>query len=326
MLNAVFDKSKIIDFFGTDETEKIETLLRRNGLKILNLKPEELMKHVKNSDSRDSFLIIGGHKLFPFYEAENPAGDGDRVVWTDNYYASTDGDPLLPERAIGRLPDGNNPDFLKNQIKKLNTKDTEMESCFGLSAAVWKKASLYVYQVISDEKLLLSPPENHETIEISEDTGKLYFNLHGSDRSNKWYGQGDGRYPVALTPGNVPELNDALLYTEACYGAYTIGKEISQSLALTFLESGVRYFVGSTTIAYGPRKPPPAEADLIGYLFFKEVLSGKSIGESLLEAKHKFFREMIERQGFLDPNDKKTLLQFVLFGNPEGKLRKHLTL
>ncbi len=324
MLNIVWNKKRVEEKYGKEGVKSISKALNKiKKAEIIDTTPEDLSDIVCDSEKLDSFLIVGSHKLFPFYEVDNPTTDGDRIVWTDNFYGSTDDDPLLPERAIGRLPDGGNLDFLIKQIKKIGktkNKCGPRENTFGLSAAVWEDASRNIYRIISDKELLLSPPETTDTIEIDKNTRMLYFNLHGSDKTNKWYGQGSGRYPVALSPVNITKLRDAVVYTEACYGAYTIDKEISESLALTFLEKGTKCFVGSTTVAYGPRVPPPTEADLLASFFFHEILKGNKFGFALLNAKHEFFKKMIDEQGFLDGNDKKTLLQFVLYGNPEDRI------
>ncbi|MCK4420912.1 hypothetical protein KAW48_03860, partial [candidate division WOR-3 bacterium] len=322
MLNIIWNR-KTVKKFKKGWMESIEGALSSiEKARVFDTTPKRLRDIVKDSKGDDSFLIIGGHKLFPFYEVRNPTNDRDRVVWTDNLYGSTDDDPLLPERSIGRLPDGGDLGFLLKKIRSIEEfldNDTFIDTTFGLSAAVWEDASRNIYKIISDRELLLSPPENTKTIKIGEDVDIFYFNLHGSDKSNKWYGQADGRYPIALSPDNIPGLNNAVVFTEACYGAYTIDKGISDSIALTFLKNGVQCFIGSTTVAYGPPIPPPTEADLLTTLFFEKILRGNKFGISLLNAKQEFFRKMMNEQGFLDGDDKKTLLQFVLYGNPEGR-------
>lgn len=320
MLNIIWNKKNTEVRYGNEGAKSLRKVLNKiKDAEVIDTTPEDLSKIVGDSEKDDSFLIVGGNELFPFYEVANPTMDGDRIVWTDNFYGSTDDDPLLPERAVGRLPDGKDLDFLLQQLK--NAKETQdkgvsRETTFGLGAAVWEDASRNIYKIISDKELLLSPPKTTDTIKIEENTEILYFNLHGSDRTNKWYGQGGSRYPIAISPDNIPRLKDAIVFTEACYGAYTIDKEISESLAFTFLEAGARCFVGSTTVAYGPPTPPPTEADLMVNLFFHEILKGSKFGVALLNAKQEFFKIMIAKQGFLDGDDKKTLLQFILYGNP----------
>ena len=88
-------------------------------------------------------------------------------------------------------------------------------------------------------------------------------------------------------------------------------------MSLRFLEhEHVLGFCGSTTIAYGPTKPPSSEADLMVKYFFEYLQRGMRVGESFHNAKLDFARKALRRQGFLDDDDKKTLLQFVLYGDP----------
>jgi hypothetical protein len=44
--------------------------------------------------------------------------------------------------------------------------------------------------------------------------------------------------------------------------------------------------------------------------------SGRTAGEALMQAKVELAKEMDRRQGFLDGEDQKTLISFVLFGDP----------
>jgi hypothetical protein len=45
-----------------------------------------------------------------------------------------------------------------------------------------------------------------------------------------------------------------------------------------------------------------------------------TLGESFKNAKLDFARKVLRRQGFLDDDDQKTLLQFVLYGDPTFRL------
>jgi len=75
-------------------------------------------------------------------------------------------------------------------------------------------------------------------------------------------------------------------------------------------------FVGSTAIAYGPPHPPSREADLLGKYFFQYVEKCIPFGDALKNAKIDFAKKMVRTQGFLDDDDKKTLLEFQLYGDP----------
>ena len=79
--------------------------------------------------------------------------------------------------------------------------------------------------------------------------------------------------------------------------------------------------VGSTCIAYGAVATPLVAADLLGNYFWQQMKGGRTAGEALMLAKIDMAREMIKRQGFLDAEDQKTLLSFVLYGDPLATLK-----
>ena len=215
---------------------------------------------------------------------------------------------------------------IQEHLKKQNNKNNK--SNFGYSAAVWRRSSLAAFRPIGQgHDLLVSPPEASGSFEekliINSSMG--YYNLHGLIDSAEWYGQKDvfdptigPDYPIALKTsdlnnnGNFPKI----IFSEACYGGYVEKKSEDDSIALKFLSIGTPTFVGSTGIAYGSVNTPLIGADLLGYLFFKGVTNGLNVGEALMGAKIEFVREMNKRQGFLDGEDQKTLLSFVLYGDP----------
>ncbi|MEO0142969.1 MAG: C25 family cysteine peptidase [candidate division WOR-3 bacterium] len=271
--------------------------------------------------SVDFLLLLGGDKVVPFFRLPNPCADDDRSVLSDNPYASRDDDFLIPERVCARIPDNRNADFI---IKQLNKSFKMVNKSFGMTAKVWKEASKNVYQQIGDVKdLKISPPitsDKFQSVWLQE-KDFLYFNLHGSDISSNWYGQEGDNYPIALTPKNIVDAS-GVVASEACYGAYIINKSENNAISLRFLsQDDVLCFCGSTTIAYGPPVPPSTEADLLVKYFLEYVKQGITVGEAFKNAKLDFARKMIRRHGFLDDDDQKTLLQFVLYGDPLIRLK-----
>jgi hypothetical protein len=237
-------------------------------------------------------------------------------------------------------------------------------SSFGYSAAVWRRASLSVFRSIGDPNdLLVSPPIHAcdstdaacaetapETNAVSASTCLLmpdsrlaYFNLHGVPDACEWYGQSDPTqpevgpdFPVAIRPQDIKNSGSAprLVFTEACYGANIAGKSIEDAISLKFLASGTHAVIGSTCISYGSLATPLSSADLLGRVFWSLLQEGFTAGESLRRAKIHLTREMHRRQGFLDAEDQKTLISFVLFGDPlalpfhtkiSPKIKSHLS-
>jgi hypothetical protein len=108
-----------------------------------------------------------------------------------------------------------------------------------------------------------------------------------------------------------------VIFTEACYGANILDKaEPDAALALRFLADGACALIGSTKIAYGSIAPPLIGADLLGRQFWENSLSGLSVGEALRRAKVFVAHTMHKRQNFLDGEDQKTLISFLLYGDP----------
>jgi hypothetical protein len=228
--------------------------------------------------------------------------------------------------------------FYKGVSKKL--------SSFGYTAAVWRRASLSVFRPIGNPSdLMVSPPVHAAeipdpvyTIEppppvnnkstnclLMPDTRLAYFNLHGVPDSSEWYGQCDPtlpevgpEYPVAMRPQDIRNGGSAphMVFTEACYGANIAGKSVDDAISLKFLASGTQALVGSTCISYGSLSTPLSSADLLGRVFWNLLQEGFTAGESFKRAKIHLTREMNQRQGFLDAEDQKTLISFVLFGDP----------
>jgi hypothetical protein len=230
-------------------------------------------------------------------------------------------------------------EFLKTGVsKKL--------SSFGYTAAVWRRASLSVFRSIGNpDELLISPPVHacnasceactgspsagsstqSNTCLLLPDTRLAYFNLHGVPDASEWYGQSDPtlpedgpEFPVAMRPQDIRNGGSApqTVFSEACYGANIVGKQIDDAISLKFLASGTRAVVGSTCISYGSLSTPLSSADLLGRVFWSHLQEGFAVGESLRRAKIQLTREMNTRQGFLDAEDQKTLISFVLFGDP----------
>lgn len=299
-------------------------------------------------------LIVGGHNIVPFHLLPNPTDDDDDSVPSDNPYAATDENYFAPEWPVGRLPIASDTDLLVKLLIKATAAHREQQrsrsspkrfgvwlrdrfgrffrpqpKAIGYSASIWRKASLAVFQAIGAPRSLITSPPNtagNMPSVVNRPSPLSYFNLHGLQDSPDWYGQRDPlrdppesvEFPIAMRPEDVVNSGRApsIVFTEACYGAHVIGKTEETALSLKFLASGSQAVIGSTKISYGAVTPPLIAADLLGRLFWDELRQPVSIGEALRLAKLKLATEMLERQGFLDGEDQKTLISFVLYGDP----------
>jgi len=286
---------------------------------------EAIREYVSNFEKKmgdfDILLLLGGDEVIPFFRLENPCDDADKTVLSDNPYASRDDNYVIPERACARIPDGENSEFM---VRQLNKAVTRHEKSFGLTAKAWQKASENVYRPVGDpEELECTPPITKEDFKETwlQKKDYLYFNVHGSRLSANWYGQEGAHYPVAMGPDNIVDAS-GIVAAESCYGAYIIEKTQNNAICLRFLaERDVVGFCGSTTIAYGPAQPPSSEADLLVKYFFEHLEQGHTLSESLRNAKLDFARKSLRRHGFLDDDDTKTMLQFVVYGDPTLRVR-----
>ena len=337
-----------------------EASLARFGLKpVDSTNPWQVKKLVDSLDARVAeqgaevryLLIVGGDAIIPFHRLPNPIDDQDPDVPSDNPYASRDANYLVPERATGRLPDGQDEDvgFLRTLIQTaveahsrtalskglLGTLSNLFSGIarlggnghgLGYSASIWRKASRAVFHVIGDDgRLRTCPPLTYEGFQVVEPPHLSYFNLHGIENGPNWYGQRDALFPadyplfpLALRPEDpsITEHVNAVVFTEACYGANTLGKNQADSIALRLLGVGALGVVGSTKISYGSIAPPLLGADLMGKHFWQGLRARLRIGEALRHAKVTMASEMQEQQGFLDDEDQKALISFVLYGDP----------
>ncbi|TFH36909.1 MAG: hypothetical protein E4G99_03805 [Anaerolineales bacterium] len=299
-------------------------------------------------------MIVGGDSIIPFHLLPNPTDDDDQVIPSDNPYATSDENYFIPEWPVGRLPGENEPDLLVRQLdyalKNHKTQAAPRSSIWslsrwlrfglgrfitpkvkslGYSASIWRKSSFAVFKTIGDPNSLITSPPNEASklpSQAMRPAQLSYFNLHGVEDAPEWYGQRDPlrdqpsqvEFPVALRPGDVINSGRAprVVFTEACYGAHSIGKTADTALSLKFLTSGSRAVVGSTMTSYGSVTPPLIAADLLGQLFWQYLNQRVPVGEALRRAKLKLAAEMHRRQGYLDGEDQKTLISFVLYGDP----------
>lgn len=301
-----------------------------------------------------ALLIVGGDGVIPFHMLPNPTDDDDDVIPSDNPYATTDENYFAPEWPIGRLPVNNDADLLIKLIldaARHHIQDQQSvswilrfkqwlftilrrlmgnrNSALGYSASIWRKASLAVFKSIGETQgMITSPPVQSGRLPVMamRPVHLSYFNLHGLEEAPEWFGQRDPlrdttsrtEFPIALHPEDVVNSGRApsVVYTEACFGANSIDKTPETALCLKFLQSGSHAVVGSTKISYGSVTPPLIAADLLGKLFWEQVNRSIPVGEALRRAKLQLIGYMYDRQEYLDGEDQKTLITFVLYGDP----------
>jgi hypothetical protein len=157
----------------------------------------------------------------------------------------------------------------------------------------------------------------------------LFFDVSGDADGEHWFGQPrrdaeNGRWvtPIAFTSDNLAEahLRSPVVFATAGYAARFASGAPAGSLALRFLSEGAAALVASSASTYGASTPPLAGADLLANSFWRYLQDGYTVGDALRLARQAFARTELERQGYLDGDDQKTLLEFNVYGDPLFRL------
>jgi hypothetical protein len=296
----------------------------------LNLTQERL-----NREDYDAVCILGGTDLIP-HSSVADLTHYDEAVLTDNFYGMKktpsdserySGGSLLPEVPVSRIP---TTDFeIVNRLFGVNDNlCPTWEDGFSVSAEVWENASSAVLNSVDPSgtsKPEMSPPFNSsQTSEaLSSKTGRLYFNVHGSDQAPEWYGENEyGEFPVVLKSPDIQVAQNAIVVSEACYGARLWGSP--DDISMSFLRRGAGAFIGSSIVAWGPPDAPPALADQIVIGTYAALDNGVPLALALLEAKLEILNMYFSvEQGSVSPQVHNTLLSFVSYGFPMATVNCH---
>lgn len=325
-----FSRKRGIDYYVLDfNKQKVKPYIPSSIESFL-----ELLKSIYSVSKPDYLLLIGDEKSIPDISWENESYDGDDEVYSDLPYLTfnttspfwrykTNFDEAI---SVGRIPASATDNFslavkyfnnaMANSSSELN------EKSFGLAAYQWKEESEACFSSLGDN-LLYSPEID---LEIARNCGivglnkgynprLMYFNLHGSDQTEYWYGQKESIYPEAMEPQIIKDyVLGYFVGVEACYGAKYHGLPISKSILLSALSSGCLGFLGSSMIAYGTSKEPGSCADIIVREYLKNLNSGLTSGESYLCA----LKALVNSS--MDDASIKTMAEFALYGDPSLKI------
>ncbi len=267
--------------------------------------------------------ILGSHEEIPHAEFPDETGTGT-TVYTDNDFGMvTSVTPTertttmaLPDVAVCRIP----TDDINLLARLLQVRDhlsPTWNEGLAVSCDVWREASAEVLRTIArlaPTKLDCVPPNNAADIaaKMGPSVGRLYFNVHGSDQVPYWVGDGAGGAPPALHPRDVRIATNAIMVSEACFGARH-DTEDGETVVSAFFRNGGSAFVGSTIIAWGPVAPPIGSADLIVTGVYEALDRGETIAAACLSAKQKIVAAVGEP---LSPIECNTVSSFVVYGPP----------
>ncbi len=283
-----------------------------------------IQQFYKNNTNLKYLLIVGGHQIIPFHTIQQSHVDNsDHLVYSDAPYASSDNDFLLPEWIVGRIPDGksNDSNFLISELETaINAHSSHTNhkvKSMGCVASSWQLPSQRIYENISQSHSLLINPSTTVSSNNIKDCLYHYFNLHGNQTSKFWYGA-DGRNlsaAVSTDVINTTKVPNAIVISQACYGAYIIQKNPDNAISLMYLKMGAKCVIGSTATAYGNNGTSPIlyYSDLIADKFLRKIACGKKCGDAFIETKIEYYQESLQNN---DKYAEKTLIEFVLYGDP----------
>jgi hypothetical protein len=294
----------------------------------------------------DYLVLFGGDEIVPMFVVKNPSfdpgGDDDETVPTDNPYASSAAfraskrsSYLVPDRTIGRIPDMvDDPspvwltDYLTTATSWVSRPASFYDPTYAICCDAWKGAGVKCVQYISAPEAgpMISPPlGNGSTTAKNRLTRRTHMiKCHGAQLDPKFYGQKGSAYPEALTSATLkPKVRSATVPAAmCCYGAQVYSPDDPAAadpgewpIASTYLRRGALGFAGSTMIAWvGVDQMMCADWIVAGYL--KGVLGGASLGRAFLESKQDYVRWINQQGQAPDIADEKTLIEYVLLGDP----------
>jgi hypothetical protein len=283
----------------------------------------------------------------------NSNTDTDKIVPTDNPYAThlsfspSDTDSYrIPERPIGRIPDmvsargaadgSGDPAwfiaYLDTATKYEPSAASVYTTPYAICTAEAEDAGTDVMKkTFTDTGLqpLLCPPHSDAADSPAtrhELSAALHMiKCHGNKKEAAFYGFPDAvqhtrdNSCAAITSKILTALPNAptVVATMCCYGAQIFAPKDAYTwpVASTYLRKGALGFVGPTMMAW-VHTSDVGPADWIVQSYLKNVLAGESIGNALLASKqnyHSFYS--LEDGIFADP-DVKTLIEFILLGDP----------
>lgn len=275
----------------------------------------------------ESLWIIGGPQVVPFGSLPNPLPDRDGPILGDTVYGLADTDNLLPHWPVGRTPDCDPPGLLADLLRQTAAAHASgPRPCpppLAISTARWARVSAEVLERSGGGALQLAPPlrAGAPARTLIAEQRLIYGNLHGVRNTLAWYGQpeGDSELTPALRPQDLAglKLPGTLVISQACFGARLDRLDGMIPLAPALLAAGAAAVITPTGLSYGAPDPPPGESDLLAiHLLATCRKPGMGSGGIMQAAQQALLRELLISQGRPHADDVKTLLSFVLYGDP----------
>ena len=290
--------------------------------------------------------------LNPAYDQN---GDDDETVPTDNPYGSSKrfyslkrSSYLVPDRVIGRIPDmvaepgdkgrNSDPAWFVDYLQTAESWEVQADTfyarpLYAICTRESKGAALDCLKYIAreDSNLFVSPPITDSSSPARNQLSAPVHMIkcHGSQFRPAFYGEKEihtqTRFLKAIRSATLePRLTSAALVTTmCCYGAQIYSPYDPKAkyrgewpMASTYLRKGALGFVGSTMKAWVGFPSEKKWADVLAADYLKKVLAGSSIGRAFLDSKTAYAYSIIDQGRILSLADEKTLIEYVLLGDP----------
>lgn len=291
-------------------------------------------------------VLFGAHDVLPMFLVPNPSaaesGDDDDEVPTDNPYrcskpfsAAKLASYLVPDRVVGRIPDlpgTKDPswllDYLQHVTQWKSRRPADYRENLLLCTHSWKDAGTECAQTLgrTAADVMICPPtiDGAAALLRRRRTRLHMIKCHGVDEDSRFFGERGTKFPEAIaSPTLVGHTSpDTVVGAMCCYGADlfdptapTAQHRPEPPIPSVYLKQGAHGFFGSSTIAWVGVQTMMC-ADWMVTAFLKGATSGASLGRASLEAKQDFLRWLQQQGEEPDVADEKTLIQFVLLGDP----------
>lgn len=306
-------------------------------------------------------LILGNDDAVPFAHVENPLASGEEEAlrdwqlpadWvpSDDPYADLDGDTYgVPDIAVARIPSSDDAALLLTQLGEVVPPPA---GGFALVNQRRRAQAGSVLGIIDDSARVetrFAPPTDATGFGASNAAGAryLYVLLHGigvttdawaadifswvpydaNDLTGNWQVEPSGQSTAVDLAG---ASSHGIVDVGACYGAWTLDtiqepthKTAENSLALAYLRSGTRAFIGDTHLSYSVAVSP--DGPYLGrtgfeVVFWKAIAAGATPIDAYQEAKLAVGAviDQAVQAGAVDAAqlNYKTLHEMVYFGRP----------
>jgi Peptidase family C25 len=294
----------------------------------------------------DYIVLLGSGDVVPLFDVTNPTlsrnGDTDPTVPTDNPYASSQAfdkkkraSYLVPNRVLGRIPDlpgSNEPEWLLEYLAVAAEWKSRSPTSYARDLLVccdtWKQSGKECVEYLSRKAatLMTCPPCGDSSRKLKGRRAALLqmIKCHGAPSDSWFYGQRGYDYPEVMRSTSLRKRTRkaTVVGSMCCFGANIFDPLDPAAqhpgeppISSVYLRQGAFGFLGSTCTAWVGLDSMLC-SDWIVAAFLKSVLAGASLGRATLEARQNLARWSQQQGDQVDSADEKTLIQFMLLGDP----------